>query len=138
MAEFLNAEHYPDPTPYAAMKNIEREERKAAYRPLVYICSPFAGDVENNVKNAQKYSRYAVEHHAIPFAPHLLFPQFMSEETERELALFMGLVLLSKCSEVWVFGGRISKGMAAEIAKAKQQKKIIRYFTEDLEEMECK
>lgn len=41
---------------------------------LVYICSPYAGDIENNTAKAKKYSRFAVESRAIPFAPHLLMP----------------------------------------------------------------
>ncbi|HEX2956289.1 MAG TPA: DUF4406 domain-containing protein, partial [Chitinispirillaceae bacterium] len=67
-------------------------------------------------------------------APHRLFPQFMDESTERGLAMFMDMVLLGKCSEVWVFGNIISEGMSAEIAKAQKQRKVIRCFTEDLEE----
>ena len=34
---------------------------------------------------------------------------------ERERALAIGLHLLSICSEMWVFGGTISKGMQGEI-----------------------
>ena len=61
-----NAEGYPDPTMSAALGKIihvERMAQKAAgrkYRPLVYICSPYAGDVESNVRAAKAYSRYAV------------------------------------------------------------------------------
>lgn len=47
----------------------------------------------------------------------------------------MGIVLLGKCEHVWVFGDLISEGMAAEIEKAKKQRKTIRYFTEDLKEV---
>lgn len=47
-----NSEGYYDPTTYEALVKIEQEERaarKAAnYRPLVYICSPYAGNVEKN------------------------------------------------------------------------------------------
>lgn len=68
-------------------------------------------------------------------APHLLFPQFINEATERWLGLKMGFVLLGKCEQVWVFGDLISEGMAAEIEKAKKQRKTIRYFTEDLKEV---
>ena len=68
-------------------------------------------------------------------APHLLFPQFINEATERWLGLKMGFVLLGKCEQVWVFGDLISEGMAAEIEKAKNQRKTIRYFTEDLKEV---
>lgn len=104
------------------------------YRPLVYICSPYSGDVENNTARARAFCRFAVVKRAIPVAPHLLFPQFMSEEKERSLALFMGIVLLGKCDEVWVFGDRISEGMVGEIGKAKKMRKKIRYFTEEMEE----
>ena len=57
---------------------------KVNYRPLVYICSPYAGDIEKNTENARRYSRFAADRNGIPIAPHLLFPQFMDEETERE------------------------------------------------------
>lgn len=128
-----------DPATYEALAKIVKEERAArkaaAYRPLVYICSPFSGDVEMNACRARAYSRFAVVKRAIPIAPHLLYPQFMDEDTERELALFMGIVLLGKCDEVWVFGGTVSEGMAAEIARAKKQRKRIRHFTEGLEEV---
>ena len=139
MIERFNSEGYFDPTTYEALTKIEKEERAArkaaAYRPLVYICSPYSGDIERNTYQARAYSRFAVAKHCIPIAPHLLFPQFVDEDTERELALFMGIVLLGKCDEVWVFGGTISEGMAAEIARAKKQRKKIRYFTEALEEV---
>ena len=41
-----NSEGYSDPTSHAALSGIQKEEKaaKRAYRPLVYICSPFAGD----------------------------------------------------------------------------------------------
>ena len=138
-----NSEGYYDPTVYEALSNIEKEEKAARriYRPLVYICSPYAGNVEQNVNMAMVYSRFAVKNTCIPLAPHLLYPQFMDDGSpaERELALFMGLVLLTKCEQVWVFGGVISAGMAAEIAKAEKKKIPVRYFTEELEEVkrEC-
>ena len=46
-----NSEGYYDPTVYEALSNIEKEEKAArrVYRPLVYICSPYAGDIERNV-----------------------------------------------------------------------------------------
>lgn len=139
MADKYNAERYSDPTAYAALTNIEREEKAARktiiYRPVVYICSPFSGNVEYNTKRARAYSRFAVDYNAIPIAPHLLFPQFMSEEKERNLAVHINKVILNKCREVWVFGTEYSKGMKQEIAYAKKKDKIIRYFTENMEEI---
>lgn len=134
-----NSEGYHDPTTYEALSNIEKEEKaaKRACRPLVYICSPFAGDVEGNTERARRYSRFAVRNACIPLAPHLLFPQFMDDSVpaERSIALFMGMVLLGKCDQVWVFGRNISAGMTAEIEKAEKKNMLIRYFTEELEEV---
>ena len=59
----------------------------------------------------------------------------MSEKTERDLALFMDMVFLGRCEQLWVFGKNISSGMAAEIDKAKQKKMKIRYFTEECQEV---
>lgn len=134
----FNSEGYYDPTAYEAMSTVEKEERALrAFRPIVYICSPYAGEIEKNVKAAQEYSRFAVEKGYIPIAPHLLFPQFLNDANpkERQLGLFFGNALMSKCSEVWVFGGHISAGMEAEINRAKWKNYRLRYFTETCEEV---
>lgn len=134
----FNHEGYYDPTTYTALSNIEAEERKARFRPVVYVCSPFSGNLESNVENTRRYCRFAVDSGFVPFAPHLLFPQFMYDEVpeERELALFMGIVMLTKCAELWVFGERISKGMSKEIHKAEARNMLIRYFTSNCEEVQ--
>jgi hypothetical protein len=137
----FNSEGYHDPTPYAAITNVikeEKAERNSAFKPLVYICSPYSGDIDINVKKARTFCRFALEKNCIPLAPHLLFPQFMDDDIpqERELAMFMNMVLLGKCNELWVFGDTISKGMAQEIEKAKKRKQLIRYFNEKLQEVD--
>lgn len=129
---YRNSEGYWDPVPFAAAANVEREAKK--YRPLVYICSPYRGDPERNAEKTRGYSRFAVDQGMIPLAPYLLLPQYMKEEKERDLILFMDLVLLGKCSEVWVFGSEITDGMKLEIGKAKKRRMTVRYFTEDLKE----
>lgn len=95
---------------------------------LVYVCSPYSGDVKVNTELAKAYCRYVVEQGNVPIAPHLMFPQFLDEETERELALQMDLVLMESCNEVWVFGTRVTNGMRAEIAYAKHKDIKIRFF----------
>lgn len=134
----FNHEGYYDPTTYTALSNIEAEERKARFRPVAYVCSPFSGNLESNVENTRRYCRFAVDSGFVPFAPHLLFPQFMYDEVpeERELALFMGIVMLTKCAELWVFGERISKGISKEIHKAEARNMLIRYFTTNCEEVQ--
>jgi hypothetical protein len=86
----------------------------------VYICSPYAGNISENVRNARRYSRFAVEKGYLPITPHLLFPQFLDGalQSERDLGMFFGIVLMSKCSEVWLFGDYISPGMKTEIEYA--------------------
>ena len=135
----FNHEGYYDPTTYHALKNIEKDEkRKARFRPLVYICSPYAGDVKLNVRRAQAYCRFAVQKNCVPIATHLLFPQFMddTDPVQRQQALFMSRLLLTKCNEVWVFGETISQGMASEIRKAESRNKTIRYYTKDCQEVQ--
>ncbi len=136
-----NAEGYYDPTASTALQTIEREERakRLGYMPLVYICSPYAGDVERNVQNARRYCAHAISQGALPVAPHLLFPQFLgAEETEetRELALYMGLILLSKCRELWFFGDTVSDGMKKELNRARWRNMIVRRFTDDCKEIQ--
>ena len=132
----FNAEGYYDPTPYEALSNIEKE-KKQGFRPLVYIASPFSGDEERNTERARGYCRLAISKGYIPLAPHLHYPQFMDDkdEEERELGLFFALVLLGKCSELWVFN-KISLGVSKEIEKAKSRGMPIRYFDYRCEEVE--
>lgn len=137
----FNSEGYACPTVYyAELHALEeahyRKRELAKYRPLVYICSPFAGDIKTNVMKARRYSRFAVKQGYIPITPHLFFPQFLNDNDpdERELGLVMGMVLMAKCTEVWVFGSVISEGMKREIKKAKRTGKVVRYFNEKYEE----
>ena len=138
MMDLRNSEHYPDPTAAEALANVAREERAKAkqYRPLIYICSPYSGEVEYNLSRARGYCRLAVGKGYIPLAPHLLFPQFLDDDDrqQRELGLFFALVLLGKCEEVWVFGSRISEGMAREMETATKRCLPIRRFTDKGEE----
>lgn len=112
-----NSEGYMDLVPHKAILNVKREkktESKSAFRPLVYICAPFSGNIEGNKKKAAEFAHYAYKQGCIPITPHLLFP-FMNDESkqERELALHMDLVLMGKCQEVWVLSERITAGMSA-------------------------
>jgi len=137
----FNGSGYYDPTAYEALRNISRSERKEhkgkQSAPKIYICSPYRGDTENNVRNARRYCRFAVEQGCFPIAPHLFLPQFMNDNirSERELALSFGLRLLNGCKEMWIFGNKISEGMQMEIDAAKHQNKSLRFFTSDLKEV---
>ena len=97
---------------------------------IVYICSPFSGDVARNTENARNYCKYAVSKGVMPIAPHLLFPQFLDDNcpVEREKGLVFGLALLEKVDELWAFGAYISEGMRREIEKATMDSIPITYI----------
>ena len=124
-----NKEGYLDLIPYYALKT--------HYYPIVYICSPYAGDIENNIINAKKYSRFAIDKGYMPIAPHLLYPQILNDNdlTERNRGLHFGNIIMDKCSEIWVFGDYISPGMKAEINRAIKKNYTIRYFDTSCKEI---
>ena len=133
-----NHEGYNDPTAYEAMLAVTREALRVLrpYRPLVYICSPFAGDVARNIENARQFCRFAVRQGAIPLAPHLHYPQFLddSDPDQRRDGLWFAIILLSKCDELWCFGHYFSEGMKRELDKARKKGIPIRFFDSNCEE----
>lgn len=88
----FNSEGYHDPTPHEALINVTREEKaaaKAAFKPLVYICSPFSGDIENNNKRTREFCRFALEKGNIPLAPTLCFlSSWMTAMRKSAISLF--------------------------------------------------
>lgn len=90
---------------------------------LVYIASPYAGDVEANIAFAKAACRYAMEQGCTPIAVHLLYPQLLDDAVpaEREAGIQMGLRVLESCDELWLCGERISCGMQAELSTAEER-----------------
>jgi hypothetical protein len=90
----------------------------------IFVCSPFQGKQEN-LERAKMYCRYVVQEGHAPFAPHLLFPQFLddADPDSREKGIWAGISYLRTCDEVWVFGETASTlptpGMAKELEAAK-------------------
>lgn len=77
-----------------------------------------------NIQKAINYCKEAIriDSRAIPIAPHIYCTQFLDDTipSERAAGLDMGLAMLSKCSEIWVYGiNNPSEGMKAEIQYAK-------------------
>ena len=89
---------------------------------LVYIASPYAGDVERNVAFAKEACRYAAAQGCTPVAVHLLYPQFLDDGVpqEREAGLRMGRRVLAACDEFWLCGEKLSAGMRAEKVEAER------------------
>ena len=133
-----NKEGYLDLTAHEALTNVWREQKRRCVKgPVVFICSPYAGDVVGNTMRAKRYARFATTKNTVPVIPHLMYPQFLFDDDpdERLLGLDMGLVLLEKCSEVWVFGDLVSAGMKVEIEKARKRNIPIRHFSIDCREV---
>lgn len=89
---------------------------------LVYICSPYAGEVEENVRFAREVCRYAASQNCAPVAVHLLYPQLLDDTVpeERKIGIQMGLRVLAACEELWLCGSLISSGMLCELKEAER------------------
>ncbi len=97
----------------------------------IFICSPYAGDVENNVEAARKLCRKAIEAGHAPFAPHLHYPGIVddAELEERAAGISSGLRFMEACDEVWAYIGKgRSPGMIQELTYAASTGKLIKYF----------
>lgn len=89
---------------------------------LIYVCSPVKGDVEANIARAKEYCKTVLIMGYIPLAPHVAFSGIFDDDIphERETALALGLELVKRCDELWVFGDRVSEGMTGEIDLARE------------------
>ncbi|MTI84824.1 MAG: DUF3310 domain-containing protein [Firmicutes bacterium] len=111
---------------------------KPKEKPFIYVCSPLKGDVERNIQKAIGYSRHVYIQGGIPMTPHVNFTTFLDDTIpeDRTAGIQMGMQLLLKCDELWAFGEKISKGMAAEIAAAKNLGLVVRRFNDRYQPLE--
>ena len=102
---------------------------------LVFICSPYRGDVESNLARAHRYCLFATKSEVVPLAPHTIFTQWLddNDKEEREAGIYLGLELLTRCDEVWIFGSKLTEGMEKEIAMASKLGKPMLYFNDKCE-----
>lgn len=89
-------------------------------------------ELEANLHRARTACRILSTLGFMPLAPHLYFTTFLNDGDKKERAdgIRFGMRWLEEADEVWVFGGTISEGMAAEIAKAKELGKTVRSLPE--------
>ena len=99
---------------------------------LLYIISPYAGDIEKNKAFAVSCCRFAIRQGYTPIAVHLLYPQILNDQdpAERAVGLRLGLTILEHCALAWVCGPTISPGMAGEVALAERLGIPIQYVEE--------
>lgn len=82
----------------------------------VYICSPLAGNVEENLKKTIRYTEYALKCGTAPVVPHF-YALCLNDNNhkEREMGMMAGRSLLWFCDEMWIFGNEVTEGMQVEI-----------------------
>jgi len=88
----------------------------------VYICSPYRGNVKQNIHLAMVACAYALKEGYAPIAPHLLYPHILDDATpeEREIGINAGLAWIEVCDEFWICGEKITEGMAREIKRVEE------------------
>lgn len=84
---------------------------------LVFVSSPYRGDIAANVENARKYCGYVLRQGHTPIAPHLFYPQILNDNDpdERDRGIQCSLETLRRCDEIWIFGIVFTDGMQKEI-----------------------
>lgn len=89
---------------------------------IIYLASPYSGDVERNAAYARECMRHALAQGEVPIAPHLLFTQALddSDHIERDAGMRAGRELIAACERLVAFVDLgISKGMKDEIEHAR-------------------
>lgn len=100
----------------------------------VLVESPFAGDVEENIRYARKCMADCFQRGEAPFASHLLYtqPGILNDAIpeERRLGIDAGLIWGSMAEKTVVYVDRgISSGMKYGIANAEAAGRPIEYRT---------
>ena len=108
-------------------------------RKLVFVCSPYSGDTETHISNTRRYCRFVFDRGAVPFAPHLYFPQFMDEADaeQRNVSMGAGLVVLAEADELWVFGDKLTDEMRLELEVADGFGIPMKFFGDDCKGGRC-
>lgn len=99
---------------------------------LVYVCSPYRGDVRLHKEYARLIAKTVIDGGCIPIVPHLYITEVLNDNipADREQGMKMCLELVERCSFVMVgerFG--ITDGMKREIEKAKSCNKMVVYMS---------
>lgn len=95
---------------------------------LIYVCSPYRGEVKRNKEYARELTRLAIQRGFSPVTVHLYMTEALddSKDDERTAGMAAGKELLQKCSYV-LLGERygISEGMETELRFAAIRGKTI-------------
>ena len=103
-------------------------------KPFVIIESPFAGEVDENIKYARECVRDSILRGEVPFASHLLYTQegILDDDIphERDLGIDLGLQMGRIAAITAVYTDRgISRGMEYGIQRAEADGRPVEYRT---------
>ncbi len=117
------------------MQLIKQCIERSPNQKCIYICSPLSAEdtkgIIENMQKAREYMYYTYRYMGkIACAPHAFLPALLNDnsQSERTLALQIGLKLLNQCEEIFVCGTRISNGMRGEILHALKRNIAVRVF----------
>lgn len=98
----------------------------------VYICSPLGGNIQESLKKAKQYARYALICGTAPVVPHF-YALCLNDNIpkEREIGMAAGLSLLWFCDEMWIFGDEVTESMKAEMQFCKSLNISVRKVRDD-------
>ena len=93
---------------------------------LVYLESPYAGDVEKNIKYARLCMKDSLDRGEYPFASHLLYTQESILNDNDPLERTLEIVFAKLCSKTVIYADLgISNGMMLGIEDAIKNKRTI-------------
>lgn len=120
----------------AVIQLVDTETPPTTQNNMVFVCSPYRGNVQANERQAESYCHFVYEHGSIPFAPHLLFTRFLDDTKaeDRSAGIAMGLEMLRLCDALWAFD-EPTQGMQFELEAAMQLGKRILRFDRDCQEV---
>jgi len=91
----------------------------------VFICSPYNAktdeELQANLVYARELCHVAIKNDCAPFAPHLIYTQFLDDNdpVERSMGVRAGCIFMESCQELWIGVARgLSESMKLEIGYA--------------------
>ena len=99
----------------------------------VFIAHRVKGNVEENIKSALRWARWAlIEHDVVPVVPYAYLCMFLDDRvaSERGLGTMCSLEISRRCEEIWICGPLASKTSEVwkEVVEAERMnKRIIDY-----------
>jgi len=138
-ADCVHIEHYvmdvawtgEEEVPKFRFTRIDKKDLIGPVTPVI-VESPFAGDVETNIKFAQACVRDSLSRGEAPLASHLLYTQegILNDDMpdERNLGIEAGLAWGIKASKTIVYTNLgITRGMERGIQRAEDEKREVEY-----------